>query len=70
MVSKNKLDTSEYSQETRVENNAKKLLSEDPRVQDSVVEIKFLAVSWLDDFEKQIFDGKTVNSLLDHRQYD
>jgi hypothetical protein len=31
---------------------------------DVIVEIKYLASSWLDDFEKQQFDGKTVSELL------
>ncbi len=36
-------------------------------LKDTVVEMKFLAVSWLDDFEKSLFDGKTVSKLLDHK---
>ncbi len=36
--------------------------------QDTVVEMKFLALSWLDDFEKSLFDGKTVNKLLNHHE--
>ena len=39
-------------------------------LQDSVVEIKFLATSWLDDFEKEMFEGKTINELLNQRNYD
>jgi hypothetical protein len=35
---------------------------------DTVVEMKFLALSWLDDFEKSLFDGKTVNKLLNHHE--
>ena len=37
--------------------------------QDAVVEIRFLALSWLDDFEKDLFEGKTVGELLDHNKY-
>ena len=33
-------------------------------LQDTVVEMKFLAQSWLDDFEKDIFKGKTLNELM------
>lgn len=33
-------------------------------------EIKFLATSWLDDFEKKTFNGKTVNELLNQRIYE
>lgn len=39
-------------------------------LQDSVVEIKFLATSWLDDFEKQIFDGKTVRQIINPQRYE
>jgi hypothetical protein len=37
-------------------------------LRDTVVEMKFLATSWLDDFEKSLFDGKTVNKLLNHHE--
>jgi len=33
-------------------------------------EIKFLATSWLDDFEKKTFNGKTINELLNQRIYE
>ena len=36
--------------------------------QDTVVEMKFLAVSWLDDFERDLFDGKTVSKLLNPQE--
>ena len=39
-------------------------------LRDSVVEIKFLATSWLDDFEKEMFEGKTLDELLNQRNYD
>jgi len=39
-------------------------------LQDVVVEIKFLATSWLDDFEKEMFEGKTIDELLNQRSYD
>ncbi len=39
-------------------------------LQDSVVEIKFLATSWLDDFEKEMFEGKTLDELLNQLNYD
>jgi hypothetical protein len=29
-----------------------------------LTEIKFLATSWLDQYEKQVFEGKTVRDLL------
>ena len=30
----------------------------------AVTEIKFLADTWLDDFERETFEGKTLNELL------
>lgn len=39
-------------------------------LQNSVVEIKFLANSWLDDFEKKIFNGKTINQVLNPNKYE
>ena len=39
-------------------------------LQDTVVEIRFLALSWLDDFEKKLFGGKTIDELLNHSEYD
>ena len=34
------------------------------QLKDAVVEIQFLAESWLDDFEREIFQGKTITELL------
>ncbi|NCN45848.1 hypothetical protein GW927_04820 [Candidatus Pacearchaeota archaeon] len=39
-------------------------------LQDAKVEIKYLARTWLDDFEKQVFHGKTVEELLGRGNYD
>lgn len=39
-------------------------------LQNSVVEIKFLATSWLDEFEKKIFEGKTVKQIINPRKYE
>jgi len=39
-------------------------------LRDAVVEIRFLALSWLDDFEKKLFGGKTVDELLNHSEHD
>ena len=33
-------------------------------LKDVVTEIQYLAESWLDDFERKIFDGKTLKELL------
>lgn len=37
---------------------------------DTVVEMKYLARSWLDQFEKEVFEGKTIDELLDTRTYE
>ena len=34
---------------------------------ESVAEMQFLAKSWLDEFERTIFDGKTLNELLNEK---
>jgi len=33
-------------------------------IQDQMVKMKFLAESWLDDYEKSIFDGRTLAETL------
>ncbi len=33
-----------------------------------VVQVQSLAVSWLDDFERKTFDGKTLAELLSERE--
>ena len=40
------------------------------QMQKVAVEIRFLALSWLDDFEKEVFDGKTVDELLNKGVYE
>lgn len=40
------------------------------QLQKVAVEIRFLALSWLDDFEKEVFDGKTVDELLNKGVYE
>lgn len=37
---------------------------------DLEVEMKYLARSWLDQFEKDVFEGKTIVELLDTRTYE
>ncbi len=36
----------------------------DPELRDIVAETQFLISSWLDDFEREIFNGLTLNELL------
>lgn len=33
-------------------------------LKDVIIEVRYLAESWLDDFERDIFGGKTLNELL------
>lgn len=35
----------------------------DEQLQDQLVKIQYLAESWLDDYERSIFDGKTLSEL-------
>lgn len=34
------------------------------QLRDAVTEIQYLCESWLDDFERHVFQGKTLNELL------
>lgn len=49
---------------------AKKILAQlashftDGEIKDIVTETRFLVESWLDDFEREAFDGKTLKELL------
>lgn len=36
----------------------------DEKIQEQMVKMKFLADSWLDIYEKSIFDGKTLTEIL------
>ena len=58
-------------QETRVNTSKTTVLPpKEQDLQNSVVEIKFLATNWLDDFEKKVFDGKTVKQIINPRKYE
>ncbi|OGM01893.1 hypothetical protein A2115_00385 [Candidatus Woesebacteria bacterium GWA1_41_8] len=39
----------------------------DEELQDQLVMIQYLAVSWLDDFERKIFNGKTLQELINEK---
>lgn len=49
---------------------ARKILGEtvkdltDEELKDHLVETKYLIETWLDDYERTIFNGKTLNELL------
>ena len=36
----------------------------DDDIRDIVVEIQFLVESWIDEYERKTFNGKTINELL------
>lgn len=38
------------------------------RLRDTIVEIKYLASTWLDEFERGLFDEKTLNELLHEKE--
>ncbi len=52
---------------------AKKILGQlashftDGEIKDIVTETRFLVETWLDDFEREAFDGKTLKELLYER---
>ncbi len=64
---KDSLKEAENTQE--LPRDSAKKMKESP-LQDAVVEIRFLAHSWLDDFEKQVFNGNTVDELLNQKNYE
>ena len=39
------------------------------QLKDAVTEIQYLCESWLDDLERQIFKGRTLNELLHEKGY-
>lgn len=39
----------------------------DEQLRDQVAATKYLSESWLDDFEKSIFDGKTLNEVISEK---
>lgn len=38
--------------------------------ENATVEIRFLAISWLDEFEKRVFEGKTIDDLIHGNTYE
>ncbi len=37
-------------------------------IKDIVTKVQFLVQSWLDEYERQVFDGQTLNELLSSKQ--
>lgn len=56
--------------DTKTNKNSSNIPLTEKVKQDAVVEIKFLATSWLDDFEKKLFNGKTVNQIVNPQRYE
>ena len=58
------------SKKTTTVEEARKILGKtaegmsDEQIQDQLTKIKYLAESWLDEYERSIFEGKTLNELL------
>lgn len=46
----------------------KNILSPKPP-KDITIEMKLLARTWVDDFERESFNGKTLDELLNQRKY-
>ena len=52
-----------HKKDKKINNSASiKLSPQDQK--DITSEMKYLAKTWLDDFEKNIFKGKTINEIL------
>ena len=64
------ISTNAYATDEEVQ-EAKRVLGElaseipEEDLKNAVTEIHFLAESWLDEFERKAFDGKTLLELLD-----
>lgn len=56
--------------DTKTNKNSSNIPLTEKVKQDAAVEIKFLATSWLDDFEKKLFNGKTVNQIVNPQRYE
>ncbi len=61
---------SEQDQQEKTVLEAREILGEsakdltDEQVYDLVTEMQYLADCWLEEFERKVFDGKTLNELL------
>lgn len=61
---------SEQNQQQKIVQEAREILGEsaakmnDEKVYDMVVEMQYLVDTWLEEFEKDVFDGKTLKEIM------
>jgi len=68
-IVKTQTKTSDTKVQDKVNNpDFKKLTPDDQK--DVASEMKFLARTWVDDYEKKVFNGKTINELLNQERYE
>lgn len=62
----------EQDQQRKTVGDAREVLGEsaesltDEQVYDLVNEVQYLVDTWLEEYEKKVFDGKTLDELLQH----
>ncbi len=64
------LQSANLSKETRQQTNSVSVNLKKSEQKKATVEIRFLALSWLDEFEKNVFDGKTIDDLIHGSTYE
>ncbi len=65
------LSESKNLTKTAMNQNSKDQVKLDKSAQENAtVEIRFLAISWLDEFEKRVFEGKTIDDLIHGNTYE
>lgn len=57
------IENKDIEEARKILGNITKELTDD-ELKDSLVEIQYLIESWLDDYERSIFSGQTLNELL------
>jgi len=57
------MDEQELLEARKILGNLAKHINEE-KLKDEYVKIQYLIESWLDDFEKSIFEGKTLREVL------
>ena len=65
------LSESKNLTKTAINQNSKDQVRLEKSAQENAtVEIRFLAISWLDEFEKKVFEGKTIDDLIHGNTYE
>jgi len=62
------IDSEEIKKTREILGDTAKDLSDD-EIRDIKAETQYLADSWLDDFERTIFDGKTLNEYIGEKYH-